>query len=134
MYIHNVCMGVCWCHCERWKSGGNFPGVGSFFPEGSNLGHEACVSSTFAHQAVLPAHEHTTLINSFTCIYIFSFIAVILSEICLFIVMFIIELWALHRLGKHPTMTASFFIGRGHLGELVRLALYSPYSPGRCQA
>lgn len=106
----------------------------SFLPPRFYFGSWGTCVKYFCHQTVLPAREHTALTNSFMCIYIFSFITVILSEIYLSIVMLVIELWALHRPGRHPTTTASFFVGRGPLRELVRLALYSPFSPGRCWA
>lgn len=86
-----------------------------FLPPGFKFGSWGTCVKYFCHQTVLPAREHTALTNSVTCIYIFSFITVILSEIYLSIVTLVIELWALHRPGKHPTTTASFFVGRDHL-------------------
>lgn len=80
-----------WCAGATVRDGsqGTTSRSWSFLPPGFKFESWGICVKYFAHQAVLPAHEHTALTNSFTCIYIFSFITVILSEIYLFIVMLI---------------------------------------------
>lgn len=80
-----------WCAGATVRDGsqGTTSRSWSFLPPGFKFESWGICVKYFAHQAVLPAHEHTALTNSFTCIYTFSFITVILSEIYLFIVMLI---------------------------------------------